>query len=250
MTPERHLDIDGANNVRDLGGYPTQDGRRTRWKTFVRAASLHRLTPESQAAMLDYGIRTVIDLRRTSELEERPNVFAGSSEVVYLHQSLLNDPAVPGIDDLVQTGEPADRIVASYTSWLDRYQPRFLRTLTTLADSSSRPAVYHCAGGKDRTGMISALLLSIAGVPVEIIAEDYALSGRYLIDRFFEEQAVPGQTPESYTWKDYQRDFCPPGAMLKVLAYLDETYGGAKGFMRTVGLTTDQIEGLRAAVVE
>ena len=85
MQPARHLDIDGAYNVRDLGGYPTRDGRRTRWKTFVRAASLHRLPPDSRATLIDYGIRTVIDLRMTRELEDAPNVFAGSSEVAYLH---------------------------------------------------------------------------------------------------------------------------------------------------------------------
>ena len=56
MQPARHLDIDGAYNVRDLGGYPTLDGRSTRWKTFVRAASLHSLPPDSRAALIDYGI--------------------------------------------------------------------------------------------------------------------------------------------------------------------------------------------------
>jgi len=85
VQPARYLDIAGAYNVRDLGDHVTLDGRRTRRQPFVRAGSLHRLPPDSRATLIDYGIRTVIDLRMTRELEDAPNVFAGSSEVAYLH---------------------------------------------------------------------------------------------------------------------------------------------------------------------
>ena len=76
-----HLHIEGAYNVRDLGGYATSDGRRTRWGVFLRADSLHRLPLRSQAALIDYGIRTVIDLRRSREIQSDPNVFFASSDV-------------------------------------------------------------------------------------------------------------------------------------------------------------------------
>ena len=77
-----------------------------------------------------------------------------------------------------------------YRSWLDVRQPQIGRILATLAEPDARPAIYHCAGGKDRTGVISALLLGIAGVPDEVIAEDYALSARYLMDRYFRRGGV------------------------------------------------------------
>ena len=246
----RHLDIDGAYNVRDLGGYPTLDGRCTRWKTFIRAASLHRLPPDSQAALVDYGIRTVIDLRRTHEVEEAPNVFAGSSQVTYHHQNMIGDEPLAGMADSVETGEPAERILAMYSSWLDLCQPEIRRTLATLAEPGARPAMYHCAVGKDRTGVISALLLGIVGVPADVIAEDYALSARYLLDRYFAEQASPELTPDNYTHEDYQRDFCPPDAMLKVLDYVDERYGGIEAYARTTGLRPGQIESIRTALVD
>ena len=245
MQLARHLDIDGAYNVRDLGGYPTSDGRQTRWKTFVRAASLHALQPASQSALIDYGIRTVIDLRRTRETEEAPNVFAGSSQVTYHHQNMLGDEPEPE-DDSIERVEPAKYITAIYRSWLDLRQPQIGRTLATLAEPESRPAIYHCAVGKDRTGVISALLLGIAGVPEEIIAEDYALSARYLLDRYFVKEASnPG-----YTREDYQRESCPPDAMLKVLEYVNERYGGIEPYVRTTGLNSGQIESIRTALVD
>ena len=241
MQPARHLDIDGAYNVRDLGGYPTSDGRQTRWKTFVRAASLHALPPASQSALIDYGIRTVIDLRMTRETEEAPNVFAGSSQVTHHHQNMLGDDPVPGDADDTERGEPAKYILAAYRSWLDLRQPQIGRSLATLAEPEARPAIYHCAGGKNRTGVISALLLGIAGVPDDVIAEDYALTARYLLDRYFAEQASPESNPGNYTWEDYQREFCPPDAMLDVLEHVNDRYGGIERYVRTIGLNSARL---------
>ena len=248
--PRRHLDLEGGCNVRDIGGYATSNGPATRWRTFLRSGSMHRLTPASQAALVDYGLRTVIDLRRTREVEEMPNVFAESPREIYHHQNMIGDDPLAGKNDAVETGEYAEWIVASYSTWLELRQPQIGQTLATLAEPGALPAVYHCAGGKDRTGIISALLLGIAGVPAETIAEDYALSARYLMDRYFAEWAPSGVTPSNYTWEDYQRDFCPPEAMLRVLGHLDERYGGIEEYVRQIGLGQTQIDGLRAALVE
>ena len=245
----RHLDIDGAYNVRDLGGYPTSDGRQTRWKTFVRAASLHALQPASQSALIDYGIRTVIDLRKTWEAEEAPNVFEGSSRVTYHHQNMLGDGPEPEAAHIDTVG-PANYIAASYSAWLDQRKPQIGGTLATLAEPEARPAIYHCAGGKDRTGIISALLLGIAGVPEDVIAEDYALSARYLLDRYFVEQAPPESNPGNFTWEDYQRVSCPPDAMMKMLEHVNGRYGGIEPYVRATGLSSGQIESIRAALVE
>lgn len=249
MQLARHLDIDGAYNVRDLGGYPTSDGRQTRWKTFVRAASLHALQPASQSELIDYGIRKVIDLRTTSEAEEAPNVFEGSSQVTYHHQNMLGDGPGPEANPIDTVG-PGNYIAASYSSWLDQRKPQIGRTLATMAEPEGRPAIYHCAAGKDRTGIISALLLGIVGVPEDIIAEDYVLSARYLLDRYFAEQAPPESTPGNFTWEDYQRVACPPDAMIKVLEHVNGRYGGVEPYVRATGLNTRQIESIRAALVE
>src|SRR3954451_2943063 len=85
----RHLDLAGTYNLRDTGGYRTLDGRTTRWHTFFRSDSLHRIPRAAQMTLLNYGVRTVIDLRRSDELHVAPNVFAGAPEVAYHQVSLL-----------------------------------------------------------------------------------------------------------------------------------------------------------------
>src|SRR5689334_7070320 len=90
-TLSRHLRLAGTYNLRDIGGYCTLDGRTTRWRTFFRSDSLHRVPPMVQTTLLNYGVRTIIDLRRSDELHLAPNVFANSSDVMYHHVSLLAD---------------------------------------------------------------------------------------------------------------------------------------------------------------
>ena len=247
---KRHLDLDGAYNIRDIGGYPTADGRRTRWGTFLRSDSLHRLPPASQAALIDYGIRTVVDLRRSDELVQTPNVFADSSQVAYHHHNIVGEESLSDFREVMDSIVPADRIVASYTTWLDRRQSQFRDALTTMAVPDARPALYHCAGGKDRTGVISALLLALAGVSAETIAEDYALTARYVVGRYLAEFAPPEVSSTEYTWQDYQREFCPQDAMLRVVQHLEERYGGAEEYVRTIGLSQEHVNVLRTALVE
>ncbi|SVE38448.1 uncharacterized protein METZ01_LOCUS491302, partial [marine metagenome] len=189
---QRHIELEGAYNIRDIGGYPTENGYHTRWKMFLRSDSMHRLTEQSKADLVAYGIRTVIDLRTTLETQTQTNVFIGSSQVSYLHHNVIGDEYLPD-EDRVITGLPADSIRASYTTWLDLRQNAILGVLSSLADPTVRPAVYHCAGGKDRTGVITALLLGIAGVPRHIIAEDYALTAHFLLQRNLHEAPPAGQ---------------------------------------------------------
>ena len=99
----KRLRLEGVHNLRDVGGYPTRDGRPTRSRALYRSDSLHRLAPEAQRTLLDdHGVRTIIDLRRAPELERSPNVFAGSAEVRYLH--------LPLIVEQLGGGEPAQSL--------------------------------------------------------------------------------------------------------------------------------------------
>ena len=237
----RRLEIEGAYNVRDIGGYPTEDGRLTRPRTFLRADDLSRLPPSAQETLVDYGVRTVIDLRRSNEVEGWPDVFARSSHVTYHHINMVGDS--------VEAQESEEPLEQGYTRWLDQRQTQIRDILALLADPAARPALYHCAAGKDRTGVISALLLSLGGVSADTIAEDYALTGRYLWDRYlaFDPSAVVGRFEN---WEQFQRETCPRSVMLKVLEHLDEGYGGVEAYCRTTGLTDNQITGLRSALTD
>ena len=247
---KRHLDLDGSYNIRDIGGYPTTDGSRTRWQTLLRSDSLHRLPPASQAALLDYGVRTIIDLRTSDAVQSHPNVFEGSADVTYYHQNLIGDDELPAGTESIESGALSKAISSSYCVWLDHRRSQICETVATLASPAALPALVHCAGGKDRTGIITALALGLAGVPVETIAEDYALSGRYLFSRYIDANGAAEVEASGYTWQDYQREYCPPEVMLSTLEYLEERYGGVEGYVVGGGLSGAQIETLRRALVE
>ena len=240
--PPRHLDLEGTYNLRDTGGYRTRDGRTTRWRTFLRSDSLHRLPHLAQTTLLNCGVRTVVDLRRSDELHTAPNVFANSTEVVYHHVSLLADT-------------PPERHVAPrplvdvYRLILDHRQAQLRQALVTLAAPGGLPAVVHCTAGKDRTGLIVALVLGLAGVPAATIVEDYALSAQYLVGTYLEEarqRAVQNDIP--WEWFEPQV-ICPPAFMQATLQYLDECYGGIPAYVRGLGLSQEQCERLRHTLV-
>lgn len=121
MQPSRHIHIEGAYNVRDLGGNPTLDVSQTHWRTLLRSDGMYRLTPRSQLRLMQYGVRAVIDLRHNREVQIAPNVFADSSQITYPHQNLLGD------DPFVQTevdAQATERPGALYGLWVECYAGR------------------------------------------------------------------------------------------------------------------------------
>jgi protein-tyrosine phosphatase len=167
--------------------------------------------------------------------------------VNYRHHNLVGDEPLPYS---IADGTPADRIFGSYSSWIEHREEQVGEVLAILAGREALPALYHCAGGKDRTGVISALLLELAGVAKETIAQDYGLTARYLWDRWQSEPPEVEGGAVLRDWPDYQREFCPPECMVKVLDFLEARYGGAEGFARSAGLGDRQIDSLRVALVE
>ncbi len=241
MEPMRHLQLEGAYNVRDTGGYPTADGRMIRWHTLLRGDSLHRLTPEAQAHLIGMGLRTVVDLRRSTERAESPNVFADSGRVRYLH--------LPLFDGATGAGDQQRTLDLIYRAILDDAQPHVRAIFGALAKPDAFPALVHCTAGKDRTGVIIALLLSVAGVPTETIVRDYALSEQYLTDDFHADlrERVEARGGD---WAAMQQLLgAPTELMQETLAYLSETYGDVAMYLRGIGVTDGEIAAVRAALV-
>src|SRR5574340_1108294 len=179
LTPDdvkRHLDLEGSDNTRDLGGYPLPTGS-TRWKTFLRADNRDRLSPASQQTLLEYGLTTVIDLREPPELVHWPDVFARRSEVHY-----LNIPFMRQAEILQRTRELETR-EAIYAYQLDTCGGSIRPIMEALAGAEGC-ALFHCLGGKDRTGIIAALLLALAGVAPGVIVHDYVLTAHYMEKNF------------------------------------------------------------------
>ena len=243
---ERHVRIAGAYNVRELGGYRTTTGAVTRWGRFLRADLLGDIPAESVAALTEYGIRTAIDLRTEEELLQKPSVLAQSPEIEYLNHNLLGDDELP---DVARNYETARGIADGYAWILDHRQSAIRDALSTLAAPGKSPAVFFCAGGTDRTGIIAALLLGLAEVPNDTIARDYRLSAQGLVDRFHGEGRPAWLSAEDLASGQALERLAQAETMRLTLAYLECDYGGVRQYAKSIGLSHGQIARLRDALL-
>lgn len=239
---QRHIRLEGAYNVRDVGGYSTLDGRVTQWRRLLRADSLHRLTAEDQQRLRDYGVRTIIDLRLPFEVKHNPNVFARADDVRYVNLPLITERSETSIESR------AGSVGELYRLMLDECQEPIRQTLATMAETDA-PVLVHCFVGKDRTGLIAALALGAAGVPVETIADDYALSAPLTVSLIAEIRATLIRL--GYDIARFDRlSPAPREAMISTMAHLNERYGGVEAYLAAIGLTAAQRDGLRRLLLE
>jgi protein-tyrosine phosphatase len=248
LDPRRHLNLEGTMNVRDLGGYETSDGRTTRWGKYLRADTLMNLTSAGVQTLVDYGVRNIIDLRRSNDLQFRPSPFIGNEAVTYWHQNMSGDMALEGREVIDGVEDQAERRGMVYCFILEQRKHILHQIFSILASPDGLPVLVHCNAGKDRAGISAAFVLSICGVPRETIIDDYGLTARYLVRKYYENN--PDVSPDDYTWLDYRRDVCPPKTMDVTLDLLDAKYGGVKGYLRDTGITDDQLTAIKEAMTE
>ena len=249
IDPRRAIAVEGAYNVRDLGGYETEDGRQTRWGALFRAADIHALSPSDQSTLIDAGVRIVIDLRGSQELTEAPSVFSNLSGVQYRPHNMTGDALINSWGTVPVPADSSIRLSTMYSTVLDERGDMVKSILETVSQPGALPAVFHCTAGKDRTGVLAALLLGIAGVPPERIVEDYALSARFL----YGSSTVPPDgsgANEFPPFADYQAMWCPPAAMGITLDHLESKYGGIVAYAKSVGVDAATLSRVREALVE
>lgn len=240
----RVLSWDGCVNVRDLGGLPTADGRLTRRGAVVRADCVRLLSDAGREALVSYGIRRVVDLRFAEELAEDASA---ELPVEVVHVSVFGELDEEYWAELKRRlgaiRDPAERIRSAYGAFLEHRRSSFAEAAAAVADAPPGGVLVHCTGGKDRTGLVSALLLSVAGVPADEVADDYAATApalRVLDERWVAvapEEREHGRTPNS--------DGVPREAMLAVLADVEERFGGAEEFLLGGGLAERQLARVR-----
>jgi hypothetical protein len=245
----RNLVWDGLLNVRDLGGHPLEGGGRTRFGVYVRADNLERLTDVGWQALVDYGVHTVVDLRLAGERGAAP---PGDLPIVALHRPLVPDFGHQDwleINALSLGAVPPESTRLVYLEFLERYRDRFGEAVSTIASADDEGAVlFHCMGGKDRTGLVTALLLRVAGVDQESVAEDYALSGANL--RAVHEEWIAGALDDDDRALRIRISATPAEAMLGVLETLEERYGGVEGYLRTAGVDDRALADIRLRLRE
>jgi protein-tyrosine phosphatase len=227
MHPNRHLPIEGTFNIRDLGGYMAGE-HETLWRRILRADGLHRLTEAGRDTLVSEGVRTVIDLRRPAELEVQPNPFATDDRVRYINVSLF--------ENLAPTyGPQIDTLHTLYVRALQERPETIASILSMIAEAEDGAVLFHCTAGKDRTGLIAALLLGNAGVSEDEIIADYALTGRMiapLLDEILAHAAERGMDETA------MRPLlaCAPETMRATLDHIADGHGSIAGYLNTLGL--------------
>jgi len=179
-SPARHLDLAGASNFRDLGGYRARDGRTVRWRQIFRSNHLGHLTEADIEALRPLRLRSAFDFRGA---EERAAAMCGLAEIA-VHSLPIEPTVVAALRARRANGtalSPADALEVmrdSYRNYV-RYNTASFRTLFAHLLEDRAPLVIHCTAGKDRTGFACALILHALGVPDDVIAEDYLLTNRF-----------------------------------------------------------------------
>ncbi len=243
----RNLVVEGSYNVRDLGGYATVDGHHTRWKVLVRAGSLDQVSAAGCQYLIDYGIKTVIDLRDEWEVEDFPNVFAQVASVQYVNLPLIGNPLSQ--DERWKAGsETFSRLDEFYIYYLAHCQ-RQISSIIGAVTESGGGTIFHCYAGKDRTGLIAALVLGAMGVTTTDIAEDYAQTSQHI--RHLVAQWQDYAVKNGYDLGKLERDSgAAAETMMNTLDYLTEHYGGARDYLMGCGVNESQLAALRERFVE
>jgi protein-tyrosine phosphatase len=234
---DRHLPFDAVFNFRDLGGYATADGRRVKWRTLFRADGVHRLSIDDLSSL---GVRTVLDLR-TPEEHERARFTHDS--VTSHHLPILQ----ASWDRDVFTGDldPVEFLSDRYVEMLDEGREAIGRALHILADPDAFPLVFHCAAGKDRTGVVAAIVLSVLGIGDDVIATDYSLS-RLGMGRF--KEWIIATYPDAADSMSQQPDAfldAPAEAMHRFLEHLRAAHGSVLDYLDRLGVHDVHLDAVR-----
>jgi protein-tyrosine phosphatase len=236
---QRWVSLDGAFNFRDVGGYAASDRAQVAWGSVFRSDALHHLSADGLAAVAELGVDRVIDLRSPEEVAAVGRVDVGDGPIEY-----VNAPVLPSLSGEA-TGVPAsDDIAARYLWYLDVGREALVEVFEILAEPGRGAAVFHCAAGKDRTGVVAALLLGVLGVSDDDIVSDYALTTRALpaiLDRLAADPvhgAAVAAMPAS-------RRTVRPETMDRFLRLLGDEHGGARMWAENAGVASVSVEALR-----
>ena len=241
LDPRRLVELEAVHNFRDLGGYPARDGSITRWNQLYRADGLHRLSAADIEAVRLLGLRTVVDLRSDAEIEKWGTFPRDAIEVTFAHHPVIDQTwQHEGFEHLTEH----EFLVRAYDDMLVVGSTRFRQAIEQLARPGALPAVFHCAAGKDRTGLLAAMLLESLGVPRQVVLADYELTvagmermRAWLLANHPELAANLAGVPAAFM-------AALPAALGDVLDHLVAAHGSVYEFVRSIGVSADVLDTL------
>ncbi len=230
---ERLLPLTSVYNIRDLGGYETQTGAYSKSHKYIRSGKMNRLMEVDRQYLKDYGIKVIIDLRSGYERKKEPDVLENDEDFDYYFVDLFNQEGaslVPRNLDIKDMGD-------LYCMMLDQCEQGIKKVFEIFLDHPYEGILFHCSAGKDRTGVISALLLDLVGCHEYDIVKDYSESyeNNEPINDELEKDLEPGQTRFLYS---------EPLYMMKMLNHLRENYGSTSSYLAKLGFDEEKIEDL------
>ena len=234
----RRIPLEGTRNTRDLGGYPCPGGA-TRWGQFLRSDNPAQLTWQDLDTLKNYGLSTVVDLRRYDECERTPSQLDGAPHLDVHNISINNN-----FDIIDFEGDTPGTMAGLYITLLDDSRAEIAQVMQAMAEAEGC-SLFHCAVGKDRTGVIAMLLLKLAGVDDADVIADYAITDIYM-NEIFEAQ--------SRVFRDNQLDDyvlrSRPASMERVLRHLHDTYKTAESYLLGCGLSPETVAKLKGKLVD
>jgi protein-tyrosine phosphatase len=254
----RRLQLPGTFNVRDVGGYTAADGRTVRWRTLWRGDALGSVDEAGLELLVTLGVRTCLDLRDIHEREAAPDHLPDDVEVVSVALLGAGSPTalVAGTAGADHDGEPTvpvpefNGLRDVYLMLVDERGDGLARAVGALARPGALPGIVHCAAGKDRTGVVVALVLGALGVPDELIAADFAATALFLDGDFRARLTQPvtagGLDPDRV--EEMLRS--DPELILEVLERVRDRHGSAAAYLLDHGMKPEELEALRAALLE
>ena len=243
---DRLVPLSGAFNFRDLGGYPAGDGEVVRRGRLFRSDGLHRLTDPDIDILRSLGLATIIDLRTPGEVKHTGRGLLGDEAMRYHHLAVMQR----GAGEAVGAPAPAgDDLAERYLWYLDTGRQALVEAIGLVAEPANHPLVFHCTAGKDRTGVLAALVLDILGVDREVIVADYVITADRLdliIDRIRADptySAGMSKVPAS-------RFTVEAGTMERFLDELHAIFGDARSWAIGAGVSPADLDRMRADLLE
>jgi protein-tyrosine phosphatase len=244
----RRIELEGAVNFRDLGGYPAEGGRTMRWRTNYRSDSLSDLTDSDVCDFRQLGINTLCDLRSSLESERKPNHLPNGHGI-----NVVLLPFIPeGTLDMlsaINRGQygPADverEVLIHYKKFVNDHASEYRRVFEVILSKDSLPLLMHCTSGKDRTGFAAAAVLLAVGVPREMIVRDYAMTNDFRRDiRHLFSNDVSKPTIDALTSAN-------PRYIEAALDEIDARFGTTEAWLESLGVSPSRRARLRDLLTE
>jgi protein-tyrosine phosphatase len=232
---ERRIVFDGTANFRDIGGYPSNQHKRVKWRRVFRSGNLASLTDNDHQILKEIGIRSICDFRSTEEIARQPNRLPQNTSLQYLHLPIVNQTMEPTeAVTRIMKGDIAwftqDFMVNAYIEKIEAFHDIWYLFFKYLCQRSFRPLLFHCTAGKDRTGVCAALILLSLGVSEKWVIHDHALSNIYnakQIETIKDNLRKVGVDPEKLM--DYLT--APKTAIVAVIEHINKKYGSARDYL-------------------